>query len=79
MKMKRVLIALTLVIVLTLTVATPAFAAGPDKMEDSGPNGKGIQHGLLKSVLNHCCNPGHAGPANAAAVFSQNWGLTYRY
>ncbi len=77
-KMMRLLVVLTLVLVLTLTMAAPAFADGPDKMKDSGPNlGQGIMHGLLGAILNHCCNPGHNGPANAEAVFSRNWGLTH--
>ena len=79
MKMKKLLIALTLALVLTLTMAAPAFADGPDKMKDSGQSPMGILHGLLRAILNFCCNPGHNGPANAAAVFSQNWGLTYSY
>ena len=79
-KMKRLLVALTLALVLTLTMAAPAFADGPDKMKDSGPNpGLGILHGLLRAALNHCCNPGHTGSANAAAVFFGNWGLTCKW
>ena len=80
MKIKKLLIALTLALVLTLTVAAPAFADAPDKVDkirDSGPSwGFGTLHGLLIAALNHCCNPGHSGSANAAAVFYQNWNLS---
>ncbi len=70
MTMKRLVIALTLALVLILTMATPAFAGELDKNQDSPAPG------LSRAALNHCCNPGHTGPANAAAVFESKFGLT---
>ena len=70
MTMERLVIALTLAVVLSLTLATPAFADAPDKNQDSPPPGLSIAAG------NHCCNPGHTGPANATAVFESKFGLT---
>jgi len=70
MTMKRLVIALTLALVLILTMATPAFADAPDKHQDSPAPG------LSRAALKHCCNPGQTGPANAAAVFELKFGLT---
>ena len=73
MTMKRLVIALTLALVLTLTMATTAFAGEPDKNQDSPAPGLSI------AVRKHCCNPGHTGPANAAAVFESKFGLTDKW
>ena len=80
MKMKRLLVALTLALVLTLTMATPAFADGPDKMKDSGPSQSGIMHGLFNAILNFCCHPWQGnGPMNAKEVFNVSFGVIWRY
>ena len=71
--MKKAMIALTITVILSLALATPVFAQAPDKNQDS------IAPGLHKATINHCCNPGHNGPANAAAVFEAKYGFTHRY
>ncbi len=73
MTMKRLVIALTLAVVLSLTIATPAFADAPDGNQDSPAPGLSI------AARNHCCNPGHTGSANAAAVFESKFGLTGKW
>ena len=73
MTMKRLVVALTLAVVLSLTLATPAFADAPDKNQDSPAPG------LSVAARNHCCNPGHHGPANATEVFESKFGLTGKW
>ena len=71
--MKRLLVVLTLAVVLSMTLSTPAFAEGPDKNQDR------VAPGLYKAAPKHCCNPGHNGPANAKEVFESKHGIILRY
>ena len=78
--MKKLLVALILVLVLSLIVATPAFAQGPDKIQDSGPSMSGIMHGLFNAVRHFCCHPWQGnGPVNAKEVFNKSFGVIWRY
>ena len=72
-EMKKVLIALTIAVILTMILAIPALANGPDGNESS------LAPGLYRATRNHCCNPGHNGPARAAEVFESKYGFTHRY
>ena len=74
------IVMLTLALVISFTVAAPAFAQGPGKIQDSGPSLSGIMHGLYNAVRHFCCHPWQGnGPMNAKEVFNVSKGVIWRY
>ena len=71
--MEKIIIVISLVVLVSMLLAIPVSAQGPDKNEGS------IAPGLYKATRNHCCNPGQNGPANASAVFEAKYGFTHRW